>query len=260
MNHAILSYKYRIYPNKKQAEGLDFMLWQMRTVYNDALNERKWYATLMIDVPTPRHTCGFGQVGIDMGINYILATSDGGFVENPRLMREAQRKLRVAQRALSRKKRGGHNRRKAVYNVARLHEKVANQRLDFWHKETRKIIERHNVVCIEALPLAFMTRGTLAKSAHDAGLGMFKQLLSSKAEEAGSKIVAVNPKNTSQACSGCGVLVKKGRGVRVHHCSDCGLVLDRDTNAAKNILTLGRSVLGLTCPNRESVPREAPHF
>jgi putative transposase len=101
--------------------------------------------------------------------------------------------------------------------------------------------------------------GRLSLSSHDAGFGLFRQMLEYKAEEAGAQVIAVNPSNTSQACSGCGSIVPKGLSVRVHVCPDCGLVLDRDVNAARNILTLalktplGRSGQAVTYPVGESV-------
>jgi putative transposase len=144
--------------------------------------------------------------------------------------------------------------------VAKLHEKVANTRRDFWHKTTHWLVDIYGNIAIEELNLQFMTRnGHLSLSAHDAALGEFRRLLAYKAEEAGTQVVAVNPANTSQLCSGCGQIVGKGLDVRTHACS-CGLSLDRDVNAARNILALGRSAWALTCPAGESVAQEAPPF
>jgi putative transposase len=107
---------------------------------------------------------------------------------------------------------------------------------------TRQLADEYDLIAIEDLDLSFMTRnGHLALSAHDASLGLFRQLLAYKAEEAGTHIVAVNPKGTSQACSACGVIVPKSLSVRVHSCPDCGFTSDRDVNAARNILKLART-------------------
>tara|TARA_Y100000588_G_scaffold267203_1_gene282211 strand:- start:325 stop:915 length:591 start_codon:yes stop_codon:yes gene_type:complete len=180
-----------------------------------------------------------------MGIKSLLATSDGTLVENPRWLRRSLGALRKAQRRLARRKKGSNRRKKAAAQVARRHEKVHQQRLDFWHKQTRHLAATYGLIALEQLPLHFMTHHRhLALSAHDAGLGMFQQLLAYKVEETGSQLVEVNPKNTTQACSGCGVLVPKALQVRVHHCFDCGLVLDRDMNAARNILGLALGSLG----------------
>jgi putative transposase len=121
-------------------------------------------------------------------------------------------------------------------------------------------VAENDLIAIENLSLGFMNRnGRLSLSSHDAGFGLFRQMLEYKAEEAGAQVIAVNPSNTSQACSGCGLVVPKGLSVRVHVCPDCGLVLDRDVNAARNILTLalktplGRSGQAVTYPVGESV-------
>lgn len=200
----------------------------------------RWYACLMLDLPDPvilEHTGP--AVGIDMGLSHLLALSDGTLVENPRWLRQSLAQLRVAQRRLARRQRGSARRRKAAAQVARLHERVANQRRDFWHKLTRQLADTYSLIALEDLALAFMTANHhLALSAHDAGLAEFQQLLAYKAEEAGTQVVTVNPAYTSQACSGCGVVVKKDLSVRVHVCPDCGLTLDRDVNASRNILML----------------------
>ncbi|MBI2504050.1 MAG: IS200/IS605 family element transposase accessory protein TnpB [Candidatus Latescibacteria bacterium] len=179
------------------------------------------------------------QVGIDMGLSSLLAFSDGHTLENPRWLRGSLQGLRVAQRRLSRRTKGSHRRRKAAFLVARHHDRIQNQRRDFWHKVTRQIADAYGLVAIEDLPLKFMLGNShLALSASDAGLGEFQQLLRYKVEETGGEVVVVNPRNTSQACSGCGALVPKNLKVRLHSCPDCGLVLNRDVNAARNILAL----------------------
>ena len=124
-----------------------------------------------------------------------------------------------------------------MQQVAHLHERVANQRRDFWHQMTHALVDTYDVIAIEDLTLAFMTRNEhLALSAHDAGLGMFRQMLEYKAESAGTQVIAVAPQYTSQVCSGCGAVVEKDLSVRVHDCLHCGLHVDRDVNAARNIL------------------------
>ena len=177
-------------------------------------NLRKWYIALQLEltgahVPQrPVHD----PVGIDVGLSNLLALSNGETLDNPRWYRAGQAKLRVAQRKLSRRKRGSQRHRKVAFQVARLHAKIANIRSDFWHKETRKLVNAHSLIAIEDMALQFMTQnGHLALSAHDAALGMFRQLLAYKAEEAGAQVVAVNPRSTSQVCSGCGVVVPNAR-------------------------------------------------
>lgn len=221
----------------------------------------KWYVCLMLALPDVKpYPNGRQDVGIDVGLQSLLALSDGTLVANPGWLRSNLRKLRVAQRRVSRRKKGGANWYRAVRQVAKQHEKVANTRRDFWHKTTRWLADTYGNIAIEDLKLPFMTRnGHLSLSAHDAALGEFRRMLAYKAEEAGTQVVAVNPANTSQLCSGCGQVVLKGLDVRTHNCS-CGLSLDRDVNAACNILALGRSAWALTCPDGESVAQEAPPF
>jgi IS605 OrfB family transposase len=120
---------------------------------------------------------------------------------------------------------------------------------------TRRLVNQYDLICIENLTLGFMTANRhLALSAHDAALGEFRSLLAYKAEEAGRQVVSVPPQHTSQMCSGCGRLVAKSLRVRVHRCEGCGLELDRDVNAARNILTLGRSVCDIMSGSITSTP------
>lgn len=171
----ILTYKYRLYPNRAQRQQLDFLLWQGRNVYNAALEQR---------------IAVYQETG--KGISYPQQWAH-----------------------------------------------FRDQRRDFWHKTTRALVNTYGLIALEDLTLKFMTANhTLALSAHDAGLGEFQQQLAYKAENAGTQVVTVNPAYTSQACSGCGVIVPKDLSVRVHSCPDCGLTLDRDVNAARNILFL----------------------
>jgi putative transposase len=202
----------------------------------------RWHVCFQveIEVDPAEHPHRQSAVGVDVGIHHALALSTGEFVDSPRHLGKAKAKLRVLQRTAARRKKGGKNRRKAVHQLARQHEKVASARRDFWHKATRKLVDRFGTIVVEELNLNFMLRnGHLARVAHDTGLGMFRELLTYKAIEAGGVVLAVNPRNTSQVCSGCGGVVQKPLQVRVHHCFDCGLILDRDTNAALNILSAG---------------------
>ena len=220
----------------------------------------KWDVCLQMELPEAAPVVHDGPtVGIDVGLHNLLALSDGVLIDNPHWLRGELRKLRIAQRRLSRRKRFGSGWRKAARQVAKLQEHVANQRRDFWHKTTTRLAKTYSLIAVENLNLSFMTRnGKLSLSAHDASLGMFRQMLDYKAECAGSQVVGVNPRNTSQACSGCGVIVAKGLNVRVHRCPDCGVELDRDVNAALNILALGLSVRAVTYPVGDSVALEAP--
>lgn len=220
----------------------------------------KWYVSLQLEMPSAIPVEHNGPaVGIDVGLHSLLALSDGALIDNPRWLRQGLSQLRVAQRRLSRRKKFGTGWRKAARQVAQVQEHVANQRRDFWHKTTTHLAKTYSLVAVEDLKLSFMTQnGNLSLSAHDASFGMFRQMLDYKVENTGSQVVGVNPRNTSQACSGCGVIVAKGLNVRVHRCPDCGLTLDRDVNAALNILALGLSVRASTYPVGDCVALEAP--
>ncbi len=223
----------------------------------------KWFVCLMLELPDREPAeREYNPIGIDVGLKSLLALSDGTLIDNPRWLRNALAKLRIAERRKSRRKKGSNRRNRARLDVARLHEKVANQRRHIWHVTTHRLIKNYSIVAIEDLPLGFMTRNEhLALSAHDAGLGEFRQLLEYKAESAGTPVIAVNPYNTTQVCSGCGVIVPKGLKDRVHRCVSCGLEIDRDVNAARNILQLAlkspeHGVQGVTQTNGSNVPCE----
>lgn len=197
-----------------------------------------WWVTFFCDDVPARPLPDTGAaVGIDLGLSSFLATSEGETVENPRHLRETEAALRRAQRRVARRKRGGQRRRKAVRVVAGLHRRVADARRDFHFKTARRLVERYDLIAVEDLNVRGLARTRMAKSIHDAGCGGFLHALATKAEEAGRELVAVNPAGTSQVCSGCGSLPDRPKtlAVRTHRC-DCGLVLDRDVNAARNIL------------------------
>lgn len=188
------------------------------------------------------------EIGIDVGLKVFLADSDGKFIDNPRFFRAAEKELRHKQRALSRKKLRSSRRQKAKKQVQRVHEKVKNQRADFVKKLAKKYVDNNGVIYVEALTIVNMGKNKyLSKSISDASWNMFRQWLTFKAEEAGRKVIAINPKNTSQTCL-CGEIIKKSLAVRVHRCSVCGLEMDRDTLAAKNIMRFGQNRQALTKP------------
>ena len=201
----------------------------------------RWHVCLMLELPEPekRPIQTGKQVGVDVGLKSLAALSSGELVENPRWLRESLTNLRRLSRHASRQVKGSNRQRKTYRQIARLHEQVANQRADYLHKVSNRLVAENDLIAIENLSLGFMNRnGHLALSSHDAGFGLFRQMLEYKAESAGIPVIAVNPSNTTQACSRCGSIVPKGLSVRAHECPDCGLILDRDVNAARNILTL----------------------
>jgi len=198
----------------------------------------KWYACFTVEQADPLPLPVTGQsVGIDVGISALLATSDGAKVDNPQWYRASQIDLRLAQRSLARKVKGGKNRRKALRRVQRLHEHVANTRHDFLNKQVYALVIRYDRIAVEDLRITNMVRNPhLAKSILDSGWGYFKEKLASKAVNAGRAVVFVNPAYTSSTCSTC----KRdfpdfSLSTRWVACV-CGLALDRDHNAAINIL------------------------
>jgi len=197
----------------------------------------------MLDLPDPlpAHPNGCPAVGADMGLLRLLSLSDGTLIDNPRWLRAGLAELRRAQRRLSRAVRGSKRRKAKRLLVAKLHEYIANVRRDFYHKLTFWLVHTYSLIALEALKLDFMLRNAhLSLSAHDAGLGMLRTLLTYKAVDAGSHVTFVNPAYTSQACSGCGELVEMPLSVGADPCpkTNCLLALDRDVNAAINILNL----------------------
>ena len=201
----------------------------------------RWFACLMLVLPQPepKYIVNGRQVGIDIGLKTLAALSTGELIDNPRWLRENLAKLRRLQRHAARQVKGSHRQRKTFRQIACLHEQIANQRADFLHKVSSQIVAEYDLVAIENLSLAFMNRNRhLSRSSHDAGFGALRHMLEYKAESAGIPVIAVNPSNTTQICSACGRLVPKDLSVRVHKCPDCGLILDRDVNAARNILKL----------------------
>lgn len=182
-------------------------------------------------------------VGIDLGLKSLVVTSDGEVIENPRPAARGAAKLARAQRVLARRKKGSRSRERARIQVARAHRHVANQRLDHARKTAASLVGRYDVIAHEDLRIADMSRGLFSKGINDVGWGLLLHCIASKAESAGKRVVAVDPRGTSQRCSGCGAVVPKDLRTRVHDCPHCGLRLDRDHNAAVNIQALGRSAV-----------------
>jgi putative transposase len=197
----------------------------------------KWYASFACEVEAKPLTATGHVIGIDVGISSLIATSDGDLVENPKWYRDGQAKLRVLQRTVARRKRGGSNRKKAVHALQVQHEHIANQRKDFLNKLANKLVVNNDFIAIEDLQIQNMVRNhNLSKSIMDGGWGCFAQRLSDKAVEAGREVARVNPAYTSKTCSGCGTIFEDmDLSVRWVDC-DCGLSMNRDVNAAINIL------------------------
>lgn len=197
-----------------------------------------WYACFVCEVPDKPELPKAGRaIGVDVGLASLITTSEGEKVEHPHFYRDAQAELKRRQRKLSRTKRGSRNRRKALLQVQRQHEHIANQRRDFTHKLSHALVKHYDLIAVEDLKINNMVRNKrLSKSILDAGWGLFKQLLTNKAVDAGREVVFVNPAYTSKTCSNCGAIFEDlTLADRWVECG-CGLSLDRDHNAAINIL------------------------
>ena len=202
----------------------------------------RYYASFVVQrEPTPLPGCD-REVGVDLGLSSLVVTSDGETVANPRFCRTAQRRLRRAQRVLSRRQKGSANRARARHRVAVVHRKVRNARLDHAHKTALRLVRDNQAVYAEDLCVSGLARTRLAKSVADAGWSQLIRCIEEKAAQYGRTFARIGRfEPTSQVCSACGVNDgPKPLSVRQWACGACGAVHDRDVNAARNILALGR--------------------
>jgi putative transposase len=218
-----------------------------------------WYACVSCaEVPTQPLPSTGQESGIDVGLKVFLVTAQGAVFENPRYLRKAERYLSKCQQRVSRRTKDSHRRRKAVALLARAHQDVRRQRADFHHKTALALLRANETIYLEDLQVRNMVRNHhLAKSISDAGWAQFRTILEAKAACAGRRVIAVHPAYTSQECSGCGAHVHKSLSVRTHVCTSCGLVLDRDENAARNIQWAGQALRGVVAL-AAAANREAP--
>jgi putative transposase len=201
---------------------------------------RGWHVCLQIAVAAAEKRAVATAVGVDLGLKVFAYYSDNVVIPNPRIAQRAEKELRRRQRALARCKRGSNRRMKVRAKVARLHSKIADTRNTWLHQQSAALVKRADLIAVEDLKVSNIVRHpTLARSISDASWSKFVSMLDYKAEKAGGHLVRVDPRNTSQKCSGCGDLVPKLLAVRTHACPSCGLVIDRDYNASLNILRAG---------------------
>ena len=203
----------------------------------------RYYASFVVRRdPAPLPACQH-EIGVDLGLNSLVVTSDGEVVANPRFYRAAQRRLRRAQRVLARRQKGSANRAKARHRVAVVHRKVRDARLDHAHKTALRLVRDNQAVYAEDLAVSGMARTRLAKSIADAGWSQLLRCIEEKAAQYGRTFARIGRfEPTSQVCSACGVKDgPKPLPVREWTCAACGTVHDRDVNAARNILAAGRA-------------------
>jgi len=208
----------------------------------------RWFAVFTVETSVEALPKTGEEIGLDAGIACFLKLSDGSDVDNPRFGEKLQKSLRVAQRSVSRKKKGGKNRKKAILKLRKIHQKIKNCRADFQHKTARFFVNNFDLICIEKLQVSNMMKNhRIARVIADVSWSSFYQILSNKAEEAGRELIKVPAQFTSQICSRCGHCEKANRKTQADFvCLKCHLSINADENAAKNILRLGKSELAKT--------------
>ena len=203
----------------------------------------RYYASFVVErEAAPFPPCD-RETGIDVGLASLAVTSGGQVIANPRFLRSAERRLKAAQRVMSRKQNGSANRAKARRRVAVLHRKVRDARLDYAHKTALRLVRDNQAVYAEDIAVSGLARTRLAKSVHDAGWSQLLRLIEEKAARHGRYFARIGRfEPTSQVCSACGT--KDGPQplhIRQWTCGTCGTVHDRDVNAARNLLAAGRA-------------------
>ena len=214
------------------------------TVIKNALNQ--WYICFTVETPPVKKSKVTlkNKVGIDLGCKTFAALSNGIKIEHPHYYRQSEEKLASIQSKYSSLKERPKEDKKKIkvkHQLNKVHEKIKNQRTDFLHKLSTKLVHEYGIIYIEDLNIKKMTRDSyknLNKSILDSGWNQFIEFLMYKVEETGTQVIKVNPAYTSQICSSCGSIQEKDLSTRIHSCS-CGCVLDRDVNAAINILSFG---------------------
>jgi putative transposase len=210
----------------------------------------RWYACFSLQMARPALQGGAARlpVGIDVGIRHFASLSNGEQVAGPNAYLAALRHLRVAQRRLARRQKSSNRRQRARLLLTRRHERIRNLRNDHAHKLSRRLVSEFGFIAVENLNVGGLAGGFLAKDVRDQAWGAFLAMLEYKAVEAGTQLARVAPAGTSQQCSGCQAVVRKSLSERTHRCPSCGLDIDRDINAARNILRLGLSRQASTWP------------
>jgi putative transposase len=202
----------------------------------------QWFVALSVEEPMQFQQIHENDraVGVDLGITNAIALSDGKMIDGTRFLMKAEEKIKTLQKTLSRKKKGSKRREKARILLAKAWRKLRRKRDDFAHKISDKLAKQYGTIVFEDLNIRAMVKNRfLASAIMDSCWYKLRQLTVYKTERRGGRVIFVNPAGTSQKCSGCGEMVKKPLSERIHACPKCGLTLDRDVNAARNILALG---------------------
>ncbi len=212
----------------------------------------KWFVCIACEVALEPLPPSDEAIGIDVGLKVFAALSNGEMIENPHFFRKDEKALAKAGRKQAKTKKRSRERHTVNKVLARIHERIRNRRSDFCHQNARRIVNHYGIIAVEELNVKGMVQNhSLAKSISDAAWSQFRQCLTSKAESADREVYAVNPAYTSQDCSACRYRAKKRLSERWHLCPMCGKSLDRDTNAALNVLNKGlENRIGTTMRSR----------
>lgn len=211
-----------------------------------------WFACFSCEIESNPLSKSEKAIGIDVGLESFVTYSNGEKIPNPRFFRKDEKELARVQRKLSKTKKGTLEWKKHRKTIEHIHQRITNRRQDFAHKLSRQLINEYGIIAFEKLNVKGMLQNHyLSKSISDAAWNKLIRFVIYKAKETGRNVALVNPNGTSQRCSKCGTVIKKSLSVRTHSCPVCGLKIDRDENAAINILALGLKNLGAS-------PRSSP--
>jgi len=210
----------------RQLEG------NIKTLTITKTSSNKWFACFSAEKEVKKQNRIENHIGIDLGLKHFYADSEGNLINNPKYLRKSELKLIKTCKNHSRKKKGSKNRLKSRLKLAKLYERITNQRLDFLHKQSRVLTNNYSNITVEKLNIQKMQQNKyLSKSIADVSWNKFLQLLSYKVEETGGKLIEVDPKGTSQYCI-CGNKVEKSLAVRIHKCNNCKIEINRDVMSA----------------------------
>lgn len=219
------------------------------TVKRDRLG--RWFAFFSCDVSKNVLPKSKKIIGLDMGLIHIYTDSKGRKVKNPKFMKRDAKELQKYQSKIGKAQKGSKEYYKYLRKVQHINDRITNRRDDFAHQESRKLVNKYGVIAVEKLEIDKMkskktknSYRSIRRGINDASWGKLIYYISYKAESAGRKFIAVDSKYTSQDCSRCGHRVKKSLKDRLHNCLNCGLILDRDHNSAREVLARGLTELG----------------
>lgn len=205
----------------------------------------RWYASVNIqcDVNVPDPLPHGHPIGVDIGLEKFLATSDGVLVKPPKFFKQMQGKLKLLQRRLSRKQKRSKNYEKQQIKVARMHHTIDNTRKDFHFKQAHELCNAGDMVFMEDLDFRIMAKGFLGKHMLDGGFGEFRNIVKYVCWKRDKFFGVVDARDTSQTCPECGARVKKDLSIRIHRCPECGYTTDRDVASGQVIRNRGIALL-----------------